>query len=133
MVTRVPGCFEDSYSSYLNASVDAAGGWPGSGTKTNFFLIKGVDYRHAAKVKRSKHSTKFSHYLASNSCPINLPDFNDKHSSQSYEMSLFIRMYSKYLSEKTASYRAMAFDFCKVKRGVYMREWKLIDWNILTG
>ncbi|VDQ00526.1 unnamed protein product [Trichobilharzia regenti] len=35
----------------------------------------------------------------------------------SYEMSMFIRKYSKYLSEKIASYRAMAFDFCKVKRG----------------
>ncbi|CAH8864023.1 unnamed protein product [Trichobilharzia szidati] len=32
-------------------------------------------------------------------------------------MSMFIRKYSKYLSEKIASYRAMAFDFCKVKRG----------------
>uniref|UniRef100_A0A094ZIL1 Phosphatidylinositol-binding clathrin assembly protein LAP n=1 Tax=Schistosoma haematobium TaxID=6185 RepID=A0A094ZIL1_SCHHA len=35
----------------------------------------------------------------------------------SYEMSIFIRKYSKYLSEKVSSYRAMAFDFCKVKRG----------------
>ncbi|CAI2731852.1 unnamed protein product [Schistosoma spindalis] len=60
---------------------------------------------------------KFSHYLASNNCPIDLPHFNDKTSSQSYEMSIFIRKYSKYLSEKVASYRAMAFDFCKVKRG----------------
>ncbi|CAH8864027.1 unnamed protein product [Trichobilharzia szidati] len=60
---------------------------------------------------------KFSHYLASNNCPVNLPSFNDKTSSQSYEMSMFIRKYSKYLSEKIASYRAMAFDFCKVKRG----------------
>uniref|UniRef100_A0A3Q0KRJ1 Putative phosphatidylinositol-binding clathrin assembly protein n=1 Tax=Schistosoma mansoni TaxID=6183 RepID=A0A3Q0KRJ1_SCHMA len=60
---------------------------------------------------------KFSHYLASNNCPIDLPHFNDKTSSQSYEMSIFIRKYSKYLSEKIASYRAMAFDFCKVKRG----------------
>ncbi|CAH8611427.1 unnamed protein product [Heterobilharzia americana] len=60
---------------------------------------------------------KFSHYLASNNCPVDLPSFNDKTSSQSYEMSLFIRKYSKYLSEKIASYRAMAFDFCKVKRG----------------
>ncbi|KAF8566141.1 hypothetical protein P879_04641 [Paragonimus westermani] len=60
---------------------------------------------------------KFSHYLASNNCPLNLPNFNDKTSAQSYEMSLFIRMYSRYISEKIASYRAMAFDFCKVKRG----------------
>ncbi|KAA3678711.1 phosphatidylinositol-binding clathrin assembly protein [Paragonimus westermani] len=71
---------------------------------------------------------KFSHYLASNNCPLNLPTFNDKTSAQcmfftliillsAYEMSLFIRMYSRYISEKIASYRAMAFDFCKVKRG----------------
>ncbi|TGZ63290.1 hypothetical protein CRM22_007004 [Opisthorchis felineus] len=60
---------------------------------------------------------KFSHYLASNNCPMNLPNFNDKSSAQSYEMSLFIRRYSRYISEKISSYRAMAFDFCKVKRG----------------
>ncbi|TMW50053.1 hypothetical protein DOY81_004863 [Sarcophaga bullata] len=29
----------------------------------------------------------------------------------------FIRRYAKYLNEKSLSYRAMAFDFCKVKRG----------------
>ncbi|VEL28600.1 unnamed protein product [Protopolystoma xenopodis] len=60
---------------------------------------------------------KVSQYLASMNCPINLPNFNDKSSAQSYEMSLYIRKYSCYLHEKTASYRAMAFDFCKVKRG----------------
>ena len=32
-------------------------------------------------------------------------------------MSTFIRRYSKYLNEKATSYRTMAFDFCKVKRG----------------
>ncbi|CAH8596267.1 unnamed protein product [Dicrocoelium dendriticum] len=60
---------------------------------------------------------KFSYYLASNCTPVNLPNFNDKSSAQAYEMSLFIRNYSRYISEKTASYRAIAFDFCKVKRG----------------
>lgn len=34
-----------------------------------------------------------------------------------YDMSTFIRRYSKYLNEKAVSYRQMAFDFCKVKRG----------------
>ncbi|VDK38210.1 unnamed protein product [Taenia asiatica] len=36
---------------------------------------------------------------------------------ETYEMSLFIRKYSKYLTEKNKSYQMMAFDFCKVKRG----------------
>nr|CDS33447.1 phosphatidylinositol binding clathrin assembly [Hymenolepis microstoma] len=60
---------------------------------------------------------KISQYMASNSTSFHLPHFNDKSSSQSYEMSLFIRKYSKYLLEKTKSYQLMAFDFCKVKRG----------------
>ncbi|CAL8074811.1 unnamed protein product [Orchesella dallaii] len=34
-----------------------------------------------------------------------------------YEVSPFIRRYAKYLNEKALSYRTMAFDFCKVKRG----------------
>lgn len=34
-----------------------------------------------------------------------------------YDMSTFIRRYARYLNEKAITYRAMAFDFCKVKRG----------------
>ena len=34
-----------------------------------------------------------------------------------YDMSTYIRRYAKYLNEKAMSYRAVAFDFCKVKRG----------------
>lgn len=34
-----------------------------------------------------------------------------------YDMSPFIRRYAKYLNEKSLSYRTVAFDFCKVKRG----------------
>ncbi|BHF78687.1 hypothetical protein SprV_0602180000 [Sparganum proliferum] len=71
---------------------------------------------------------KISQYMASNNCQLSLPHFNDKSSSQcrflnrinpfaAYEMSLFIRKYSKFLAEKTTTYQAMAFDFCKVKRG----------------
>jgi len=33
-----------------------------------------------------------------------------------YDMSPFIRRYSKYLNEKALSHRTVAFDFCKVKR-----------------
>lgn len=32
-------------------------------------------------------------------------------------MSTFIRRYSRYLNEKAVSYRQVAFDFTKVKRG----------------
>lgn len=32
-------------------------------------------------------------------------------------MSPFIRRYARYLNEKALSYRTVAFDFCKVKRG----------------
>ena len=34
-----------------------------------------------------------------------------------YDMSAYIRKYAKYINEKAVSYRLMAFDFCKVKRG----------------
>lgn len=37
--------------------------------------------------------------------------------SLGYDMSPFIRRYAKYLNEKALSYRTVAFDFCKVKRG----------------
>lgn len=34
-----------------------------------------------------------------------------------YDMSAYIRRYANYLNSKALSYRTVAFDFCKVKRG----------------
>jgi len=34
-----------------------------------------------------------------------------------YNMSPCIRRYSKYLNAKAVSYRQMAYDFCKIKKG----------------
>ncbi|XP_055954426.1 phosphatidylinositol-binding clathrin assembly protein LAP isoform X2 [Patella vulgata] len=59
---------------------------------------------------------RFTQYLASNNCTFNLNTFIDKTGS-SFDMSTAIRRYSKYLNQKAFSYRQMAFDFCKVKRG----------------
>ncbi|KAH9500183.1 hypothetical protein Btru_077425 [Bulinus truncatus] len=60
---------------------------------------------------------RFTQYLASNNCSFNLSGFVDKGGVQGYDMSTYIRKYAKYLNEKAVSYRLMAFDFCKVKRG----------------
>ncbi|XP_052808224.1 phosphatidylinositol-binding clathrin assembly protein LAP-like isoform X8 [Mya arenaria] len=60
---------------------------------------------------------RFTQYLASNNCSFNLGSFIDKQGVQGYDMSTFIRRYANYLNEKAVSYRSMAFDFCKVKRG----------------
>ncbi|KAK3097789.1 hypothetical protein FSP39_013203 [Pinctada imbricata] len=60
---------------------------------------------------------RFTQYLASNNCSFQLGSFIDKGGVQGYDMSTFIRRYSKYLNEKAVSYRSMAFDFCKVRRG----------------
>lgn len=38
-------------------------------------------------------------------------------SSSGYDMSTFIRRYSRYLNEKAFAYRQMAFDFGRVKKG----------------
>lgn len=60
---------------------------------------------------------RFTQYLASNNCSFNLSNFVDKTGVQGYDMSTFIRRYAKYMNEKAVTYRLMAFDFCKVKRG----------------
>ncbi|ELU11463.1 hypothetical protein CAPTEDRAFT_104543 [Capitella teleta] len=61
---------------------------------------------------------RFTQYLASNNCTFSLGTFLDKQGVQAgYDMSTYIRRYSKYLNEKSLAYRSMAFDFCKVKRG----------------
>ncbi|XP_055378095.1 phosphatidylinositol-binding clathrin assembly protein LAP isoform X16 [Condylostylus longicornis] len=67
---------------------------------------------------------RFIQYLASSNSSFNLSNFVDKGGLQGvpnarlgYDMSPFIRRYAKYLNEKALSYRTVAFDFCKVKRG----------------
>ncbi|KAK8381673.1 hypothetical protein O3P69_018640 [Scylla paramamosain] len=60
---------------------------------------------------------RFTQYLASSNCNFNLGGFLDKTGVANYDMSTFIRRYAKYINEKAISYRGVAFDFCKVKRG----------------
>ncbi|XP_076373829.1 phosphatidylinositol-binding clathrin assembly protein-like isoform X3 [Tachypleus tridentatus] len=60
---------------------------------------------------------RFTQYLASSNCTFQLSNFLDKSGLQGYDMSTFIRRYARYLNEKAVSYRTVAFDFCKVKRG----------------
>ncbi|XP_059395727.1 phosphatidylinositol-binding clathrin assembly protein-like isoform X18 [Carassius carassius] len=60
---------------------------------------------------------RFVQYLASRNTLFNLSNFLDKSGLQGYDMSTFIRRYSRYLNEKAVSYRQVAFDFAKVKRG----------------
>ncbi|XP_076683645.1 phosphatidylinositol-binding clathrin assembly protein lap isoform X4 [Andrena cerasifolii] len=65
---------------------------------------------------------RFTQYLASSNSTFQLSNFLDKSGVPAgarigYDMSPFIRRYAKYLNEKALSYRTVAFDFCKVKRG----------------
>ncbi|XP_023245805.1 phosphatidylinositol-binding clathrin assembly protein LAP isoform X13 [Copidosoma floridanum] len=66
---------------------------------------------------------RFTQYLASSNSTFQLSNFLDKSGVQGgqarigYDMSPFIRRYAKYLNDKAMSYRSVAFDFCKVKRG----------------
>uniref|UniRef100_V9KAT9 Clathrin coat assembly protein AP180 n=1 Tax=Callorhinchus milii TaxID=7868 RepID=V9KAT9_CALMI len=61
---------------------------------------------------------RFIQYLASRNTLFNLSNFLDKSGTHGYDMSTFIRRYSRYLNEKAYSYRQMAFDFARVKKGV---------------
>ncbi|XP_061769765.1 phosphatidylinositol-binding clathrin assembly protein isoform X3 [Nerophis ophidion] len=60
---------------------------------------------------------RFIQYLASRNTLFNLTNFLDKAALQGYDMSTFIRRYSRYLNEKAMSYRLVAVDFTKMKRG----------------
>uniref|UniRef100_A0A8C4XFG2 Phosphatidylinositol-binding clathrin assembly protein-like n=1 Tax=Erpetoichthys calabaricus TaxID=27687 RepID=A0A8C4XFG2_ERPCA len=61
---------------------------------------------------------RFIQYLASRNTLFNLNNFLDKGAMQGYDMSTFIRRYSRYLHEKALSYRLVAVDFTKMKRGI---------------
>ncbi|XP_061529806.1 clathrin coat assembly protein AP180 isoform X3 [Phycodurus eques] len=60
---------------------------------------------------------KFLQFLSSRNSLFNLANFLDKTGSHGYDMSTFIRRYSRYLNEKSFSYRQMSFDFVRVKKG----------------
>jgi len=60
---------------------------------------------------------RFLQHLASRNGLFSLSTFLDKTGTQSYEMSGYLRRYSVYLNQKALSYRAVAYDFCRVKRG----------------
>merc|ERR1712223_2218349 len=64
---------------------------------------------------------RFIQYLASSNTNFQLSSFLDKsavHANvRGYDMSPFVRRHAKYLSEKSLSFRTVAFDFCKVRRG----------------
>ena len=60
---------------------------------------------------------RFTQYLASSNCTFKLSNFLDKTGVKGYDMSTFIKRYSKYINEKALSYRTVAFDFAKIKRG----------------
>ncbi|XP_055083590.1 clathrin coat assembly protein AP180 isoform X1 [Periophthalmus magnuspinnatus] len=82
---------------------------------------------------------KFLQFLASRNTLFNLSNFLDKTGSHGYDMSTFIRRYSRYLNEKAFAYRQMSFDFGRVKKGAdgVMRtmpvEKLLRGMNILQG
>ncbi|XP_061772406.1 clathrin coat assembly protein AP180 isoform X2 [Nerophis ophidion] len=60
---------------------------------------------------------KFLQFLSSRNTLFNLANFLDKTGSHGYDMSTFIRRYSRYLNEKSFTYRQMSFDFVRVKKG----------------
>ncbi|CAH8579297.1 unnamed protein product [Heterobilharzia americana] len=60
---------------------------------------------------------RFSQYIASNNCHFYVPSLHDRNNFQAHGIALFLRPYAKYLDEKAASYREVAFDFCRLKRG----------------
>lgn len=60
---------------------------------------------------------RFFQYIASSNYSFELSTFLDKTAARDFTMSTYIRRYSRYINEKALSYRLLAFDFCKVKRG----------------
>ncbi|XP_075678573.1 phosphatidylinositol-binding clathrin assembly protein lap isoform X1 [Dermatophagoides pteronyssinus] len=60
---------------------------------------------------------RFTQYLASSNCNFQLNNYLDKSLPKGYDMSIFIRRYARYINTKALSYRTVAFDFTKVKRG----------------
>ena len=66
---------------------------------------------------------RFLQHLASRNVLFTLNHFVDKNGVMGFEMSAFVRRYANYLNQKAISYRNVAKDFTRAKRGAegYMR------------
>ena len=60
---------------------------------------------------------KFLQHMASRNTMFSLEHFLDKTGGPSYDMSPYIRRYSRYLNQKALAYRTVAFDFTRIERG----------------
>ncbi|KAG9510994.1 Phosphatidylinositol-binding clathrin assembly protein LAP [Fragariocoptes setiger] len=60
---------------------------------------------------------RFTQYLASSNYSFELSGFLDRTAGLGYNMSTFVRKYSKYINQKVLSYRLLAIDLCKIKQG----------------
>ena len=94
-------------------------------TKTNKWVVvfKALITAH--------HLTCFGHerflqHLASRNTLFNLSTFTDKSGVQGYDMSTYIRKYARYLNEKAISYRVVAYDFTRIKRGKESGQLKML-------
>lgn len=61
-------------------------------------------------------SERFTQSLASSNYSFQLGSFLDRNAAKGYAMSIFIRRYSNYISQKALSYRTLAVDLCKIHR-----------------
>ncbi|XP_028414769.1 phosphatidylinositol-binding clathrin assembly protein-like [Dendronephthya gigantea] len=65
----------------------------------------------------SNGNERFFQQLSARTALWDLENFLDKTAVIGYDMSSFIKRYSKYLIQKVNSYRQMNYDFCRAKRG----------------
>ncbi|CAB4041766.1 clathrin coat assembly AP180 [Paramuricea clavata] len=65
----------------------------------------------------SNGNERFFQQLAARTSLWDLENFLDKTAVTGYDMSSFIKRYSKYLIQKVHSCREMNYDFCRAKRG----------------
>ncbi|KAG9509610.1 Phosphatidylinositol-binding clathrin assembly protein LAP [Fragariocoptes setiger] len=60
---------------------------------------------------------RFSQYMSSSNFTFQLNGFLDRYTNQGYTMSPFVRRYSNYINAKALTYRKLAFDPIRIKRG----------------
>lgn len=74
---------------------------------------------------------RFLHSCASRLQLFSLQDFNDRSNGQGYEMSAYVRRYARYLNEKSASYRSLAYDFTRMRRSSDGQSFKTMNTETL--
>lgn len=86
-----------------------------------------ITIHHIVTYGNEKFIQNIASSVANSKSIESLSNFTDQTTSLSYNMSIFIRRYARYLNNKVKTYRSLGHDFCRHGSQVSMRDLSLVQ------